>query len=114
MADCIFCKIAAGEIPSTKVYEDEIVVAFRDINPQAPTHIVIIPRKHVSSLDTLATVDDAMVGHLVRTAAVIARKENIAVSGYRLVANNGAAAGRSVDHIHFHLLGGRSLRWPPG
>ncbi|HUU54903.1 MAG TPA: histidine triad nucleotide-binding protein [Armatimonadota bacterium] len=112
--DCIFCKIALGDIPSSRVYEDEVVVAFRDINPQAPIHIVLVPRKHVPSIDHLVAEDDGIVGHLVRTAAQIARDEGIAGGGYRLVANCGAAAGQSVDHLHFHLLGGRQLNWPPG
>ena len=114
MADCIFCKIATGEIASTKVHEDDLVVAFRDINPQAPTHVVLIPRRHVASLDALVQADDAVIGHLVRTAAEIAQKERIAGLGYRLVSNCGPAAGQSVEHVHFHLLGGRSMRWPPG
>ncbi len=112
--DCIFCRIIAGDIPSKKAHEDEVVVAFHDINPQAPTHIVIIPRKHVSSLDALVPEEDGAIGHLVRVAAQIARNEGIAGSGYRLVANCGSAAGQSVDHVHFHLLGGRAMRWPPG
>jgi len=114
MSDCIFCKIISGEIPSEKVHEDEVVVAFRDINPQAPTHIVIIPRKHVPSLDDLVAQDDSVMGHLVRMSAQIARSEDIAEGGYRLVGNCGAAAGQSVDHVHFHLLGGRQMEWPPG
>jgi len=114
MSDCIFCRIIAGEIPSERVHEDEVVVAFRDINPQAPTHIVIIPRKHVPSLDHIVDQDDIILGHIVRIAARIARSEGIAEGGYRLVANCGAAAGQSVDHVHFHLLGGRQMEWPPG
>ena len=114
MSECIFCKIIAGEIPSEKVHEDEAVFAFRDINPQAPTHIVIIPRKHVPSIDHLVAEDDMIVGHFVLFAAQFARSEGIAESGYRLVANCGAAAGQSVDHVHFHLLGGRQMEWPPG
>jgi len=114
MSDCIFCKIIAGEIPSERVHEDEVVVAFRDINPQAPTHVVIIPRKHMPSLDDIVSQDDIILGHIVRMAAQIARSEGIAEGGYRLVANCGAAAGQSVDHVHFHLLGGRQMEWPPG
>jgi histidine triad (HIT) family protein len=114
MPDCIFCKIAGGEMKSTKVYEDDSIVAFRDINPQAPTHIVIIPRDHVPSLDMLVAENDGLMGRLVRIAAKIARDEGLMPDGYRLVANCGPAAGQSVDHIHFHLLGGRPLRWPPG
>jgi histidine triad (HIT) family protein len=114
MADCIFCKIAAGEVPANKVHEDDRLVAFRDISPQAPTHLVLIPRKHVASLNELSEADDSIVGHLVRVAGDLARRERIAERGYRLVANCGPEAGQSVDHVHFHLLGGRSLRWPPG
>ena len=114
MDDCIFCKIAAGQVPATKVHEDDIVVAFRDINARAPTHILLIPRKHVASLNNLATEDDAAIGHLVRVAAQLAAQEGIAGSGYRLVANCGSHGGQSVDHVHFHLLGGRAMSWPPG
>jgi len=114
MADCLFCRIVSGDIESNVVHQDDTVVAFRDINPQSPTHIVIVPRKHIPSLSDLADVDDGIVGHLVRIAAEIARTEGIAEQGYRLVANCGPAAGQSVDHLHFHLLGGRNLSWPPG
>ena len=114
MADCIFCRIASGDLESDMVHQDDMVVAFRDINPQAPTHIVLVPRKHIPALNDLGDEDDALVAHLVRTAAKLARRENIAQSGYRLVANCGPAAGQSVAHIHFHLLGGRDLTWPPG
>jgi len=114
MTDCLFCRIIEGEVPSRKVYEDDLVVAFRDITPQAPTHIVIVPRKHVASLSELAKADDYIIGHLVRIATEIAALQGIASEGYRLVANCGAGAGQSVDHLHFHLLGGRPLGWPPG
>jgi histidine triad (HIT) family protein len=114
VADCIFCKIAAGEIKSNIVHQDEQVVAFRDINPQAPTHIVVIPRVHVASLNNLGPEHDHVVGYLVRVAAQIAEDEGFSEQGYRIVANCGPDAGQSVDHVHFHLLGGRSLRWPPG
>jgi len=114
MAECVFCKIARGEIPATIVHEDEHVVAFRDLHPKAPTHIVLIPRRHVASLNDLGEEDDAVVGHLVRVAAKLAGDEEIAGRGYRLVANCGRDAGQSVDHVHFHLLGGRALGWPPG
>ena len=114
MAECVFCKIARGEIPATIVHEDEHVVAFRDLHPKAPTHIVLIPRRHVASLNDLGEEDDAVVGHLVRVAAKLAGDEEIAGRGYRLVANCGRDAGLSVDHVHFHLLGGRALGWPPG
>jgi histidine triad (HIT) family protein len=111
---CLFCRIAAGEIPATVVYQDEFVVAFRDINPQAPTHVLLIPRKHIASLLDLSPEDDATIGHLVRISGQIAKSEGLAAGGYRLVANCGREAGQSVDHVHFHLLGGRSLQWPPG
>ena len=114
VADCIFCKIAAGEIRSDIVHQDERVVAFRDINPQAPTHVVLIPRQHVASLNDLGAQHDEVIGYLVRVAAQIAEDEGFAKQGYRIVANCGPAAGQSVDHVHFHLLGGRPLGWPPG
>jgi histidine triad (HIT) family protein len=111
---CLFCRIAHGEITARKVYEDGDVVAFHDINPQAPTHVLVIPRKHIPSLDDLSEADAAVVGTaLVRTAA-IARDLHLNSDGYRVVANNGEAAGQTVFHIHFHLLGGRSFGWPPG
>ncbi|MBN1459620.1 MAG: histidine triad nucleotide-binding protein [Armatimonadetes bacterium] len=114
MADCLFCRISSGELESSIVHQDDVVVAFRDINPQAPTHIVLIPRKHIPSLSHIANIDDGIVGHIIRIAAMIAQTEGIADDGYRLVANCGPAAGQSVDHLHFHLLGGRNLSWPPG
>lgn len=114
MTDCLFCRIAAGQIPATIVYQDELLVVFRDINPQAPTHVLLIPRKHLPSLLDISPGDDAIIGHLVRMSAQIAENEGIAAGGYRLVANCGREAGQSVDHIHFHLLGGRQLQWPPG
>ena len=114
MTDCLFCRIAAGEIPATVVYQDELLVAFRDINPQAPTHVLLIPRKHLASLSDLSPEDDEIIGHLVRISGQIAESEGVAAGGYRLVANCGREAGQSVDHVHFHLLGGRPLQWPPG
>jgi histidine triad (HIT) family protein len=114
MAECLFCRIAAGEIPASVVYQDDRVVAFRDVNPQAPTHVLLIPRKHIPSLVALSEEDDAIIGYLARISGQIAQAEGIAQSGYRLVANNGREAGQSVDHVHFHLLGGRGLTWPPG
>ncbi|MFA6004019.1 MAG: histidine triad nucleotide-binding protein [Elusimicrobiota bacterium] len=113
MPDCIFCKIIAREIPSQPVYEDELTVAFRDITPQAPKHIVIVPKKHIPRLSACKDEDNALLGHLQRAAAAIAEKEGIA-AGFRLVTNNGASAGQSVDHLHYHLLGGRPMHWPPG
>jgi histidine triad (HIT) family protein len=112
--ECLFCKIIEGKIPSTKVYEDTLCYAFEDINPQAPTHVQIIPRKHVATLNELVAEDEPMVGHLVTVAAQIARERGIAESGYRSVFNCNRGAGQSVFHIHLHLLGGRSLGWPPG
>lgn len=114
MTECLFCRIAGGKIPAKVVYEDDKVVAFRDINPQAPTHVLLITRKHIPSLSDLSQDDDELVGYLVRKAAQIARTEGIAEGGYRLVANSGPHAGQSVDHVHFHLLGGRAMAWPPG
>jgi len=113
MADqCLFCRIVRREIPATVVAETEDCVAFRDINPQAPVHVLVVPRAHVSSLDD---ADDAhLVGRLALVAAEIARKEGIAESGYRTVINTNADAGQTVSHIHLHLLGGRRLGWPPG
>jgi histidine triad (HIT) family protein len=112
--DCIFCKIVAGEIPAKKVYEDERALAFRDINPQAPTHALVIPRTHVASLEEAGEDDEAMLGHLLRVAARVAREEGHAETGYRTVINTGAGAGQTVFHIHVHVLGGRTLTWPPG
>jgi histidine triad (HIT) family protein len=112
-ADCLFCKIAGKQIPAKIVYEDAEVFAFADISPQAPTHVLICPRKHFESLN-VATVDDqAVLGKLQLVAAQLAR-ENGLLEGYRTVLNNGAGAGQSVFHLHLHLLGGRALRWPPG
>ena len=112
--DCIFCKIVAGGIPAEKVYEDELSVAFRDINPQAPTHALVIPRSHIASLSEAGEGDEALLGHLLRVAARVAAGEGHAESGYRAVINTGAGAGQSVFHVHVHVLGGRALKWPPG
>lgn len=114
MKDCIFCKIVAGDVPSTQVHADDAVVAFRDLNPQAPTHVLIIPRKHIAGTNDLAPEDDALVGRIHRAAAKIAGDLGIGKSGYRLVLNCGRQAGQSVFHLHYHLLGGRPLAWPPG
>jgi histidine triad (HIT) family protein len=111
---CLFCKIVAGEIPASKVYEDDEVIAFDDINPQAPTHVLVVPRRHVATLNDLAVSEDALVGTLVRRAAAIAKERGIADGGYRTVFNCNAAAGQTVFHIHLHLIGGRSMAWPPG
>jgi len=112
--DCIFCKIVAGGIPAAKIFEDERAVVFRDINPQAPTHALVIPREHVASLNEAGETDEALLGHLLLVAARVAREEGLADSGYRTVINTGAGAGQSVFHLHVHLLGGRALTWPPG
>ena len=114
MAQCIFCRIASGEVPADIVYQDETVVAFRDLNPQAPVHILLVPRQHIASLNALSEECETLIGHLTHIAVSLARQEGIADEGYRLVANCGPQAGQSVAHLHFHLLGGRDLRWPPG
>jgi len=113
MSECIFCKIAAGKIPSKKVYEDERIYAFEDINPQAPTLVLLIPRKHIASLDELTDADAATVGIVLVRAAKLAHDLHLG-DGYRVVINTGDNAGQTVFHIHAHLLGGRSLGWPPG
>ena len=110
MSDCIFCKIIKGEIPSTNVYKDEQVTAFRDINPVAPTHILIVPNKHIDSVNMMIVDDEPLIGHLFTVAKQLAAQEGISEGGYRLVVNTGAEAGQTVFHIHLHLLGGRQLR----
>jgi histidine triad (HIT) family protein len=110
--DCLFCRIIRQEIPAKLVFENEHCVAFRDINPQAPTHVLVVPREHVASLNEAH--DPAMVGHLSLAAAEIAKREGIADAGYRTVVNTNRAAGQTVFHIHLHLLGGREMAWPPG
>jgi histidine triad (HIT) family protein len=112
-ADCLFCKIAAKRIPSKLVYEDEEVFAFEDIGPQAPTHILICPRKHFASLNDATPEDQGILGKLQLVAAQLARNLNL-LHGYRTVVNSGEGAGQSVFHLHLHLLGGRAFRWPPG
>jgi histidine triad (HIT) family protein len=112
--DCLFCKIAAGEIPSTMVHEDDTVIAIRDINPRAPTHILVIPRDHIPSAADLTEADGPLLGRLFATIAEIARREGIADAGYRLVSNVGRRGGQTVDHLHVHVLGGRAFEWPPG
>jgi histidine triad (HIT) family protein len=111
---CLFCRIATGEIPAKKVYEDDAVVAFNDINPQAPTHVLVIPRKHIASLDDLDGNDVEAVGTALMRASQIARNLHLNTDGYRVVINQGEAAGQTVFHIHFHILGGRNFGWPPG
>ncbi len=113
MSDCLFCKIVAGAIPSKKVFEDERAFAFDDINPQAPTHVLIVPKKHIRGLKEATAEDQELLGYCQLVAAQIARQRGIE-DGYRTVYNVGARAGQSVFHLHLHLLGGRDLRWPPG
>ncbi len=111
---CLFCKIINREIPASIVYEDDRLIAINDINPQAPVHVLVIPKRHIASLDELSPADDGLVGEVVRRAAVIAAERGIAAGGYRTVFNTNRDAGQTVFHIHLHLLGGRSLAWPPG
>ncbi|EFA89458.1 histidine triad nucleotide-binding protein [Peptoniphilus lacrimalis] len=111
--DCLFCNIVKGQIPSEKVYEDNDVYAFKDVNPEAPVHILIIPKRHIKSVDELEETDKELVGHIFLVAKKLA-KENKLENGYRLVSNIGEEGGQSVKHLHFHLLGGRSFNWPPG
>lgn len=112
--NCLFCRIVAGEIPAKKAYEDHDVVAFHDINPQAPTHILLIPRRHIAKLDELGPGDAETIGKVIVRASALAHELRLAESGYRVVLNNGEAAGQTVFHIHAHLLGGRDFGWPPG
>lgn len=112
--DCIFCKIVQGEIPSETVYEDERCLAFRDIRPVAPAHILVIPRRHLACLADAGEEERELLGHLLERAACIARAEGLAEGGFRTVINNGAAAGQEVFHLHIHILGGRGFTWPPG
>lgn len=114
MAECLFCRIASGEVPSTIVHQDELVVAIRDIAPRAPTHVLLIPRAHIGSAADLTEQDGPMLGRLFEVGAKVAREEGIADHGYRLVSNVGRWAGQTVEHLHVHLLGGRPLSWPPG
>jgi histidine triad (HIT) family protein len=113
MADCLFCRIIRGEVPSKKVYEDEHIFAFEDLNPQGPTHVLVIPKKHISGLKEAVTGDAELVGRCHLAAAQIARERSIE-DGYRTVLNVGPRAGQSVFHLHVHLIGGRPLQWPPG
>lgn len=111
--ECIFCKIASGEIPAKKLYEDELAVAFADIDPKAPVHVLVIPKRHVASLAELGAQDEALIGHLQLVAAQLAREQKLE-DGYRVVINTGPEGGQTVEHLHLHLLGGRSMHWPPG
>jgi histidine triad (HIT) family protein len=114
MSDCLFCKIINREIPASFVYEDDNVVAFNDINPQAPTHVLVVPRRHIASLNDLTPDDDQIVGEVVRRAAAIARQRGISAGGFRTVFNTNREAGQTVFHVHLHLIGGRAMHWPPG
>ena len=114
MADCLFCKVISREIPASIVYEDDRVLAFNDINPQAPTHVLVIPKRHIASLNDLSADDDQITGELARRAAAIAKERGISAGGYRTVFNTNRDAGQTVFHIHLHLLGGRTMHWPPG
>ncbi len=112
--DCIFCKMVSGEIKPDIVHETDNVLAFRDLNPQAPTHVLLIPRQHIATLDELQEADQDLIGEIVLAATEVARNEGIAERGYRLIANHQADGGQTVFHIHFHLVGGRPMNWPPG
>lgn len=112
--NCLFCRIVQGEVPADFAHQDDLVLAFHDINPKAPTHLLIIPREHIDSVADLGETDAQMLGRMFAVAANLARDTGIADHGFRLVTNSGPAAGQSVDHLHFHLLGGRSMSWPPG
>lgn len=114
MCDCLFCKIISGEIPSSKVYEDELVYAFNDISPEAPVHVLIVPKEHISSANEITAENAEVVSKIFLVAKKIAQEKGIDEKGYRIVNNCGEDGGQSVKHLHFHLLGGRSLAWPPG
>ena len=114
MSSCLFCKIIKREIPGAIVYEDDRILAFNDINPQAPTHVLLVPKRHIASLNELQPGDDQILGELVRRAAAIAKERGISAGGFRTVFNTNSDAGQTVFHIHLHLLGGRGMAWPPG
>lgn len=113
MTDCIFCKIANGEIESKKVYEDDKILAFKDLSPQAPVHVLFIPKKHISHIDEITEEDKDLIGHIYLKISEVSKELNLD-KGFRVVVNNKEDGGQSVSHVHFHLLGGRSLNWPPG
>jgi histidine triad (HIT) family protein len=114
MIDCLFCKLVKGDIPAATIYEDERLYAFKDINPQAPLHALIVPKRHIPSLNELSPDDDALVGEMVRRASAIAQQHGYGDRGFRTVFNTNADAGQTVFHIHLHVLAGRGLTWPPG
>ena len=114
MSQCLFCRIVERSIPAKILYEDDMALAFEDINPQAPVHILVIPKRHIPSIGDLDDADSPLLAHLVLTCATIAQQKGLAQSGYRLVTNTGAHAGQTVSHLHWHLLGGRPMAWPPG
>jgi histidine triad (HIT) family protein len=114
VSECLFCRIIEGEIPSKKLFEDDRIIAFRDINPKAPTHILIIPKSHFASLEEVPADREGLLGHILLKAREIARDEGVSESGYRIVLNTGPDSGQDVFHIHFHLLAGRRMTWPPG
>lgn len=114
MSDCLFCGIVDGKVKANVVYQNDRVVAFKDINPKAPVHVLIIPRKHIAGVLDVAADDGAMIGEIFQVAARLARELGIAESGFRVVVNSGADSGQSVFHLHYHLLGGRQMGWPPG
>ena len=111
---CIFCKIAAGEIPSSKVYEDDLILAFNDIEPQAPVHVIIIPKEHITSANEITSKNSSVIAHIFETIPKIAKELGVSESGYRVINNCGADGGQTVEHIHFHLTGGRQFGWPAG
>jgi histidine triad (HIT) family protein len=112
--DCLFCKIVVREVPASIVYEDDRVIAFNDIKPQAPTHVLVVPKRHIESLNELQQDDDEIVGELIRRAAAIAKERGVSADGFRTVFNTNRDGGQTVFHIHVHLLGGRRMQWPPG
>jgi histidine triad (HIT) family protein len=111
---CLFCRIVSQDIPADFVHQEDSAVVIRDLNPQAPTHLLVIPKEHIESLDDASQKDETLLGHLLRIAARVANAEGLAEGGYRTVINNGAGAGQSVFHLHLHVLGGRPMNWPPG
>ncbi len=114
MDNCLFCKIVAGEIPATKVFEDEFTLAFRDIDPKAPTHILVIPKEHYQDMHDIPAEENQLFGKIMSTVSQVVKSEKLIEKGYRLVVNSGNDGGQAVPHIHVHILGGRSLQWPPG